>query len=155
MIGLKSQLLVLGVALAMAPGCSRIQASQGYIIDQQLVEAVQPGVDNKQSVERALGRPTFASEWNDKVWYYVSRNTKQLAFARPKASAQTILVVTFGDDDSVANVERRGMELAQNITPSRDRTQTMGRDGGLWDDLFGNIGQVGGLPGAAPGGGPR
>ena len=149
----KLQLMILGAALMAGAGCSRIQSTQGYIIDEELVKAVQPGVDNKQSVRQSLGRPTLASQWDDNVWYYLSRDTKQIAFARPKASAQQVLIVTFDKNGSVAKVDRRGLELAQNISPNRDKTKTLGRDQSLWEDLFGNIGQVGSMPGG--GGGPQ
>ena len=149
----KLQLMILGAALVAGAGCSRIQSTQGYIIDEELVKAVQPGVDNKQSVRQSLGRPTLASQWDDNVWYYISRDTKQIAFARPKASAQQVLIVTFDKNGSVAKVDRRGLELAQNISPNRDKTKTLGRDQSLWEDLFGNIGQVGSMPGG--GGGPQ
>ncbi len=149
----KLQLMIVGAALLAGAGCTRIQDTHGYIIDEELVKAVQPGVDNKQSVRQALGRPTMASQWDDNVWYYVSRNTRRLAFARPKASSQTVLIITFAKDGSVAKVDRRGLELAQNITPNHDKTKTLGRDQSLWEDLFGNIGQVGSMP--AGGGGPQ
>jgi hypothetical protein len=59
--------------------------------------------------------------------------------------------VRFGPDGSVTNVERRGMEQIADISPHKDKTPTLGRETGIIEDLFGNIGQVGGLPG---GGGP-
>ena len=149
----KVQLILAAVALLAAAGCTRIQSTQGYIIDNELVKAVQPGVDNKQSIRQSLGRPTMASQWDDNVWYYISRDTKQIAFARPRASSQNMLIITFAKDGSVAKVEKRGLELAQNISPNRDKTPTLGRDQSLWKDLFGNIGQVGAMPGG--GGGPQ
>lgn len=59
-------ILILAVA---ASGCSRVTNNQGYVADEELVSAVQPGVDNKESVQRALGRPTLTGEWNENVWY--------------------------------------------------------------------------------------
>ena len=47
---------VLGAAL-LASGCTAIRNHRGYLVDQALVDAVQPGIDNRQSVERTLGRP--------------------------------------------------------------------------------------------------
>src|SRR5690606_25139276 len=59
------------VALAgLAAGCSSIQDHRGYIADQTLVGAIQPGIDNKTSVEGTLGRPTFKSQFGEETWYY-------------------------------------------------------------------------------------
>jgi hypothetical protein len=61
-----SRLMVQGVAVLtlgmLATGCASIKDHRGYILDEALVATVQPGVDNKVSVERTLGRPTFVSQ---------------------------------------------------------------------------------------------
>ncbi|MFN3590798.1 MAG: outer membrane protein assembly factor BamE [Thermaurantiacus sp.] len=138
------------LALMLGPGCARTPNLHGYIVDEELISAVQPGVDNKQSVQRALGRPTMQSQWNDSRWYYVSRQTGQRAFLRPIPTAQSILIVNFDEEGNVTSVERRGLEQVVDITPNSDRTPTLGREAGLLEDLFGNIGQVG--TGMGPGG---
>ncbi len=141
-----------GVLALLGAGCARTPNVQGYVVDEELVSAVQPGVDTKQSVQRALGRPTMMSQWNDRRWYYVSRQTGQRAFLRPVPTAQSILIVDFDEKGTVVGVERRGLEKVADITPDRDRTPTLGREVGILEDLFGNIGQVGTAPGT--GGGP-
>ena len=50
------------VAVAMlVSGCAQFRQHKGVVLDQQLVAGIQPGVDNKESVSKLLGRPTFAS----------------------------------------------------------------------------------------------
>jgi len=146
-------ILLLAPAIIGTAACAerQIQNNQGYIADEELASSVQPGVDNKESVEKALGRPTLASKWDDNVWYYISRNTRQLAFARPVPANQRILIVRFAPDGSVAAVDRRGLEQVADLTPNSDKTPTLGREASLLEDLFGNIGTVGAAPGA---GGP-
>jgi outer membrane protein assembly factor BamE (lipoprotein component of BamABCDE complex) len=144
-------LLAAAAALALAPACARTPNVQGYVVDEELLAGVQPGVDNKQSVQRALGRPTMMSQWDDSRWYYVSRQTGQRAFLRPIPTAQSILIVNFDEAGTVVSVERRGLEKVADITPERDRTPTLGRETGILEDLFGNIGQVGtGVPAGGP-----
>ena len=53
---------LLGV-LALVTGCSSITEHRGYIVDEALLQAVQPGIDNRTSVEGTLGRPTFTSQF--------------------------------------------------------------------------------------------
>lgn len=139
-----SNLVWLAATVAvLVPGCTRIRQNQGYIADESLVTAIQPGVDNRTSVERTLGRPTFAAQFDANEWYYVSRNTGQYAFVQPRVLSQQILVVTFDPKGVVSKVERRGMEKIANITPSADKTPTLGRKSSLFDDIFGNIGSFG------------
>lgn len=147
--------LVLGAG-AMLPACTAITESRGYITDPLLADVVQPGIDNQRSVEGALGRPTFTSQYGAPTWYYVSSITGQRPFSRPKIRQHTVLAVRFDDGGKVVGVERTGVEKITYLDPDGDKTPTLGRERGFLEDLFGNIGQVGGagLPGggAGPGG---
>jgi outer membrane protein assembly factor BamE (lipoprotein component of BamABCDE complex) len=149
---MRASRIVLSVVLAAAvlPACSRVKQNMGYVVDESLVVAIQPGVDNKESVGKTLGRPTFTSEFDDREWYYISRNTTQLAFAAPKTKSQSIIRISFDPKGNVAAVDRRGMEQIASINPVNDKTPTLGREKSLLRDLFGNIGAVG----AGSGGGP-
>jgi len=141
-------ILIAGVAGALAlGGCSRIKTNTGYIIDEQLVASVQPGVDNRASVQKLLGRPTFTAQFDAREWYYVSRNATQLAFLNPRPKTQSIITVSFDAKGNVAKVERRGLEKVANLTPVKEKTPTLGRDTSFFSDLFGNIGQFGSSPG--------
>jgi outer membrane protein assembly factor BamE (lipoprotein component of BamABCDE complex) len=132
------------VLLALASsGCSRVKGYQGYVSDSVLIDSIQPGVDNRTSVEKTLGRPTFAGQFDSQDWYYVSRQTKQYAFATPKPSAQTVLRVRFDAAGNVAAVDKAGLDRVVNINPDGDKTPTLGKDRSFLDELFGNIGQVG------------
>jgi outer membrane protein assembly factor BamE (lipoprotein component of BamABCDE complex) len=144
-------------ALALA-GCTRIQQHQGYVADETLITAIQPNVDNRDSVLQTLGRPTFTGQFNANDWYYVSRMTKNYAFATPNPDTQTVLRVRFDEAGNVTSVDRRGVEQVASITPSNEKTPTLGRDTNLLEELFGNIGAVGSGGLGAPtggGGGPR
>jgi outer membrane protein assembly factor BamE (lipoprotein component of BamABCDE complex) len=144
---------VVVMALAVG-GCTRIRQNQGYLIDETLLTSIQPGVDNRDSVAKTLGRPTFSAQFDAGEWYYVSRNTGQYAFAQPKVLEQSILIISFDPGGTVTKVERRGMEKVAHIDPEKDKTETLGRDTGFFQDLFGNIGSVGAGGGGPVGGGP-
>jgi len=147
--------LVLALA-SLAAGCASIRDHRGYMIDPALTESVQPGVDNRMSVERSLGQPTFKSQFGQQSWYYVAIDTKQAPFTRPRTDKQTVMKVNFDAAGNVSSVERSGLEKVARIDPDGHKTATLGRHRGFFQDLFGNIGAVGALPGggAAGGGGP-
>ena len=132
--------------------CSSIKDHRGYLVDQALVDAVQPGIDNKQSVERTLGRPTFTSQFGPQAWYYVSVDTRQAAFTRPRTKTQLVLRVRFDAEDKVVGVDRADASKVAMLDPDGHKTPTLGKDRSFLEDLFGNIGTVG-APGMAPGGG--
>ena len=130
---------------ALLGGCSSVglRDHRGHVLDKELVTAVQPGVDNKQSVASTLGRPTFIGQFDPNEWFYVSRDTRTLAFRDPKVTDQTVLRVRFDQAGNVTAVDRTGRELIANIDPVGDRTPTLGRRQSFFDELFGNIGAVG------------
>lgn len=154
--GSKLRIVTLGMALAIGlGGCASIKDHRGYIVDQALLDSVQPGIDNRESVERTLGRPTFVSEFGRQDWYYISQNTRQAAFTRPRANDQLILRVRFDDKGNVAGIDRAGLEKVARLDPDGKKTPTLGKERSFIEDLFGNIGTVGtGAGGAGGGGGP-
>ena len=140
------------LALLGATACAPVRTHQGYVVDKELVDAVQPGVDNRESVLQTLGRPTLTSQFNEGEWYYISRDASNLAFQSPKVSVQETLRVRFDAKGNVAAVDRTGAELVASVDPYGKKTPTLGRKRGFFEDLFGNIGSVG-APGMGSGGG--
>jgi len=146
-------IIVLASSIALS-GCSRLRTQQGYIVDPVLSQAIAEGVDNKESVQSTLGRPTFASQFDENQWYYLSRNSEQLAFSRPKAQLQVLMQISFDEAGNVSRVKQTGVETVVKINPDGDKTPTLGRDRSFFQDIFGNIGTVG-APGVGGGGAPR
>lgn len=130
-------------AAGLAGGCTEIHDTHGYIIDRALVASVQPGIDNRDSVQGTLGRPTFTSEFDQSTWYYLSRQTQQLAFANPKPVGETVLAIHFDKAGNVTGVERSGLERVASINPYGPITPTLGSHRNFFTELFSNIGAVG------------
>lgn len=140
----RARLLVAGVAVALlASGCTQLKGRQGYVADPLLTSAITPGVDNRESVERTLGRPTFVGQFSNNEYFYLSRETRQLAFASPRPIDQQVLRVRFDANGNVAAVDRTGLELVSRLNPNGDKTPTLGRERSFFEDIFGNIGAVG------------
>ena len=140
---------IIGLGMALT-ACAGIRDHRGFVIDPTLADSIQVGVDNKASVERTMGRPTFTGQFDANEWYYVSRNTAQLAFRDPKVTDQTVVRVQFDQAGNVVGVQKTGKELIAKVEPSGDKTPTLGRKRSFFDELFGNIGTISqpGLPGS-------
>ena len=153
-LGLLRVTIIAGAAL-LAAGCASNRAHKGAVLDPQLVSSIQPGVDNKASVQKLLGTPTLASEFTPNNWYYVSRDTNQVAFRNPRVTRQLVMLVRFDQAGNVSSIQRTGKELILGLSPSHRQTPTLGRRKSFFDELFGNIGSVssGGMPGNGGGGG--
>jgi outer membrane protein assembly factor BamE (lipoprotein component of BamABCDE complex) len=128
-------------------GCSPLPSHQGYIVDADLVNSVQPGVDYRESVLQTLGRPSFASQFNQGDWYYIARESRAYGFQKPNPKAQLTLQITFDAAGTVTAIRRGSAEQIASISPDSKKTPTLGRERSFFSDLFGNIGTVG-APGA-------
>jgi len=143
-------LLAIAAGGLLLSGCAGYRESRGYIMDENLAQSVQVGTDNKSSVEKTLGRPTFTGQFNDNEWYYVSRQTSTFAFRAPRVKEQTVLRIRFDQAGNVAAVDRTGKEQIASIDPYGRKTPTLGRQKSFFEEFFGNIGSVGGVgPGAS------
>ena len=60
--------LAAGVAAIGLPGCAQLRSHSGYVVDADLVNSVQPGVDTRQSVLATLGTPTFTNQFGQGQW---------------------------------------------------------------------------------------
>ncbi|WEK44630.1 MAG: outer membrane protein assembly factor BamE [Candidatus Sphingomonas colombiensis] len=149
---MRQPILIAALAGIVLAGCVPLRSHQGYIVDADLVNAIQPGVDNRDSVLATLGHPTFAAQFNQGDWYYISRDSRNLAYNLPKPKDQLTLQISFDRNGTVSAVRRSGEEQVASIRPDKKTTPTLGRTRGFFSDLFGNIGAVG-APGMGGGGG--
>ena len=151
---MKPFLLPLSAAALLAAGaCAPVRSHQGYIVDADLVNSVRPGVDNRQSVLQTLGRPSFTGQFGEGDWYYVARDSANLAFRNPRPNAQVTLQISFDQAGTVSAIRRAGLDQVASVNPSNKETPTLGKKRGFFEELFGNIGTVGAPIGGAAGGG--
>jgi outer membrane protein assembly factor BamE (lipoprotein component of BamABCDE complex) len=134
----------------MLAGCMGIRDHRGAVIDKEYASAIQVGVDNKDSVAKTIGRPSFVGQFNPDDWYWVARDTKTVPLRGVGVTDQTILHIRFDAAGNVALVERTGKELIASVKPVGDKTATLGRKRGFFEELFGNLTSMSqpGLPGA-------
>ena len=151
-----ARLGLIAVAALGATGCTQIRTHQGYIVDTDLVNSVQPGVDNRQSVLQTLGKPTFVAQFDQGDWYYLARDSRNYGFRNPHAINQIALDISFDPGGNVSAIRRSGLDQVDRINMYGKTTPTLGRKRGFFQDLFGNIGTVGaGGPTGGAGGSPN
>jgi outer membrane protein assembly factor BamE (lipoprotein component of BamABCDE complex) len=131
---------IAALTLIALGGCAELRDHKGYIVDSTLINTVEAGIDNKDSVAKTLGRPTFDSQFDGgKTWYYLARDTRSLAFSTPHAVQQTLLTVRFAPNGDVASVQRTGVETVRDVSPYRKTTPVLGSHRSFIGQLFGNI----------------
>jgi outer membrane protein assembly factor BamE (lipoprotein component of BamABCDE complex) len=128
------------VALGLS-ACSGVVDTRGNLPDPETVLEVQPGVHDRDQVATILGSPSTVGTFEDDTWYYISKRTEQFAFLEPEVIDQQVLMVKFGDDGLVNDMQIYGVEDGQIIEPVERTTPTSGRELTILQQLFGNLGR--------------
>lgn len=143
--------LVAGSALT---ACGDGRMVRGYVFDKELADAIQPGVDNRQSVEATLGTPTARATFDDQTWYYISTTVRIRPVFWPDAKEHRVLAIAFNDNGVVNDVNNFGLGDMRTISPVDDKTPTRGRKLNFFQQIFGGVGRfAGSAPVGASGGG--
>lgn len=133
-----SAVLLLGASIA---ACTPEIATHGFVPDPEDLAQVVPGVTNRDEVWTLLGTPTSRSTEDDSRWYYVTRVTENLAFYDPDFVGASVIVVDFNDAGTVEHVEYRTLPETEEFALVDRETPTQGKDLGLLEQLFGNLGK--------------
>ncbi|MGE3302255.1 MAG: outer membrane protein assembly factor BamE [Hyphomonadaceae bacterium] len=129
------------LALVSAGACTPMRESHGWVADSTSTSSeVQAGVDTKSTVLARMGSPSTQGVFGQQTWYYITTLQQSFAFYNPKTTARAILAVRFNDDDVVASVDKFGVERGRVINYADQKTPTRGRELGVIEQLFGNIG---------------
>lgn len=138
------RLLFISTAAAAAlviSGCAPSTHSHGYTPRAEELSDIAVGTDTRESIQRKLGRPSTISTFDDDDWYYVSVRTETFAFYAPEVVDQSVVAVSFGDDGTVVDINRYGIEDGQVIDLVSRTTPTSGRELTVLQQIFANIGR--------------
>ena len=126
---------------ALLSACVPNTVQRGNLPDPELLSHIQPGSQTRNQVADMLGSPSSVATFGDEVWYYISSQTKTIAFYEPEVIDQKIVAIAFDGDGRVKNVRTYGLEDAQEIEPVARTTPTGGREITVLEQLFGNLGR--------------
>lgn len=133
--------------LAAGAACSPVREYHGFVAeDETAAPNVQVGVDTKQTLMQRLGTPSTQSVLETTTWYYVTSVQQRYAFYTPTTVERTVLAIKFDANDTVSEVNTYGLERGQVVAYNEDKTPTRGRELGIIEQIFGNVGQSSPLP---------
>ena len=133
---------VVALGLLTAVGaCTPTEYVRGYVPTEETINKLKTGVDNKRKVVRLVGSPTSVSTFESRTWYYVSRRSQQLAFFEEELLDQEVVAIDFDKNGLVKGLRRYAMDDARNIIPVGHKTISHGREMGIMEQLFGNLGR--------------
>lgn len=129
-------------ATAMVTACSPIRSYHGYQPDETAPSDILPGEDTRATVIARLGSPSTKSVFDDNTWYYMSTQYASFAYLRPKVTTREITAIKFGEDDVVDEIVQYDADDGEVLQYAARKTATRGRQLGLLEQLFGNVGTI-------------
>lgn len=148
-------LIALSLGLFATAGCGIPVNQRGNLPKPEALEQIKPGVTDKQTVTRLLGTPSTTAAFDGNTWYYISRETKQVAFLKPDVLDQQVVAVRFDDSGIVTAIDRKGLKDAKAVTPNPNATPAQGREFTFLEQLIGNFGKFNSSKAATTPGGPN
>ena len=135
---IKPAVLLLCITLA---ACAPTLVMQGYVPDEETLAGVEQGVDTKDAVVTKLGSPSTIATFDDDTWIYVNKRSEVFAFFEPTVLSQNVVAINFDPEGRVEEIRRFTLEDGRLIDPITRKTPTQGRELGLLEQLFGNVGR--------------
>ena len=146
--------LLAGVSAAALANCSLTVEQRGNLPKPEKLSEIHAGSTTKDEVTKLLGTPSSVSVFdNDKSWYYISRQTSQIAFFDPNVLDQQVYIVRFDNQGVVTAVDHKELQDGKEITPVARATPAPGRELSFLEQLIGNLGKFNSSAGGSSGGG--
>ena len=126
--------------LVSIAACSNIDRKHGYVPPDDELEQLAVGVDTKDTVAAAVGRPSVSGILSAGGWYYVQSQFRAYGFRESVEIDREVVAISFDEDDVVENIERFGLKDGQVVAISRRVTDSNIKGISFLRQLFGNIG---------------
>lgn len=136
------KLSVLAVSMTVLASCGATFRNHGYIPPAEDLQNVVVGVDTRDTVASAVGRPGVSGILTDSGWYYVRSRYRNFAWRAPEEIDREVLAISFDSAGVVANVETFGLERGQVVRLSRRVTTSNTEGVGFLRQAFGNLGRI-------------
>jgi outer membrane protein assembly factor BamE (lipoprotein component of BamABCDE complex) len=129
------------IALAVAASaCTNIDRKHGYVPPEDELSQIVVGIDTKDTVADVVGRPSASGVLADSGWYYVASKFRAYGLNERQEVDRQVVAISFNPDDTVANIERFGLEDGRVVALSRRVTDSNVQGVTFLRQLFGSFG---------------
>lgn len=130
------------VALLALPACTATYENHGYVPPRQDLQELVVGIDTRATVDDVVGPPSLSGMSDEGDYYYVRSRQRTFGMFRPEVVERQVLAISFADDDTIANIERFGLEDGRAVPLARRVTDTSVIGNGFLRQLLGNLGNI-------------
>ena len=128
-------------AFATLTACALPMDDRGNAPDKASLNGIKAGVTDKASVTRLLGSPSTIATFDNNTWYYISQETRNVAFFKPQLLDQHVVAINFDSKGVVQKIAYLDMKDHREIEPNPNATPAPGREITMLEQLVGNFGR--------------
>lgn len=126
----------------LVSACSATYQNHGYVPSDSELQAITVGVDNRDTVAEAIGRPTSTGVLKDSGYYYVRSRFRSFAYRKPQEIDRQVVAISFDQAGVVENIERFTLEDGKVVALSRRVTDSNIKGISFLRQLLGNLGNI-------------
>lgn len=126
-------------ALLFLTACEPTIASRGNLLDLDSLAQIKPGETTREEVAMLLGSPTAVSTFDEKIWYYVGRQTEQYSFLSPDVIKQQAVEIDFNEQGIVTAAKNLDVSQAADASPVGRETPAFGQETSFLRELLGDL----------------
>jgi outer membrane protein assembly factor BamE (lipoprotein component of BamABCDE complex) len=128
-------------AVTLIAACASDLEQRGNLPEHDKLLQIHPGTTTKAEVEQLLGSPSSTGVFDGNAWYYISKETKRVAFFNPDVLNQQVYIVRFNDKDVVDGIDHKTLKDGHTVAMAPGETPAPGRQLTFFEQLIGNIGR--------------
>jgi outer membrane protein assembly factor BamE (lipoprotein component of BamABCDE complex) len=132
-------LFIYGILLLAA--CTPIEAQRGQLVTEDQIAQLKIGTTAKPEVTALLGTPSTVDAFDDKQWYYIGEDTKQIGIHPPVPTVRRVLALRFDDSGTLVEEKLLGKNDAQQIAMAPGDTPVVATQRTIVQQLIGNVGR--------------
>ena len=145
----RPKLMALLLGAALVAGCGAQIDRHGHVFIDVDLQQLQPGM-TKEEVKTVLGSPDTTVTIGGDAFYYISTTQKTVAFLKPREIDRQVVAVYFDGSANVQQVAHYGLKDGIVVNYYKGETPARGKDLGLLEQIFGNLGNRGLFKGQKP-----
>lgn len=132
--------IFLAAMLLLVTACVPVYRNHGYVPPEEDLALVEIGQTSRAELPTLIGSPSSQGVLAGSSWFYVGSRWEHYGARPPREITRQVVAINFAEDDTVANVERFGLEEGRVVVLSRRVTDSSVTEISLIRQLIGNIG---------------
>ncbi len=142
------RLISFTLMISFLSSCINKKMIHGNLPDPDIFSILKVGKDDKSSVSKILGDPSFKGTLGDNSFYYFGSVNTKVAFLKPNLKEQIVVELKFDKSNILKKIYYYDKNQTENFDMSSLETKAISRKPNIFKQILGNIG----VPGMRRGG---